>query len=413
MKIGFLLRRNNWIRTLAPIIEAAFETEGVEPEIILFSKTDPLKPGATKEALPATLRDSCPVMSFQSTAPFQTHINALDAVVTIVGPSWFSDDPAIGVAGKPLWCVVFDARHSTFPTSHFDEADLMFWPTPHSLDEAVIRGVGTRAELMPRSRFVGITRTDALFKIDEAKTLEDLGLDPTRPVASFIPDPYRIVNMDGGVSDWYQQVWCVEGTVERLARALVFRRNLKAIREALETTAGQPAILKSVRAFCDRNDAQLVLVPRREKNVTATQTLTPDELAVADFAAPRGDEYPSAVLRALKVSDLMVCPYTSHCAIDSIAAGIPYITIVPPKRAYAHETLHEQHDDFVERHQGEEGAVWMTSPETFVESFPSQTFSDYQIDPKQLEKSQKRHLGLVDGGVGRRILDEIKTALKA
>ncbi len=408
--VAILVKRASWYRTVGPVIEAAIEDSELAVTVVLENIVDPHKPGPTLDTVPDRIRGRCQYITCESGEAMARRLASFDAVFSLVGRCL-----AVGedhVNGLPLWCVVYDARHSQLTASRFDDADLIFWPASHQFDEAIRRQVASPEHLAERSCFVGFVRSDSLKLSDRATTLRTCGLDPDHPVIGYIPDSYRFHSDNYEmVTPWYRHVWCVGSPAERAVRAAVRGRSLAAIREALHEPAGERRVLETLRAFCDSNKAQLLLLPRRVKNRVGGMRFSRDEMSVADAVLALDSEYPLPLLTAMQAVDLAVCVYPSHCVIEAAAAGTPYVTALIPEKAYPHWPELEMYEDYVNSYGNHPGLVWSVSAESFIRDFGSRSLDDYRADGDALKSFRERYVGPVDGRVCTRILAETKARL--
>ena len=171
---------------------------------------------------------------------------------------------------KPFWCAVFDSDHSVLPSHRFHDADMAVWPSQHYVEWAIrahqteyyndvfkaqkaesrpevevsgskfhvnfIRDlnnessaprVGTRAHFENTSCYAGFVRTEILQHCSPVETRRDWGIDIDRPVVLYIPDGYLMHRQSPYVTSWYRNVWNVNNRLERLVRALIFRRTMQ------------------------------------------------------------------------------------------------------------------------------------------------------------------------------------------
>jgi len=286
------------------------------------------------------------------------------------------------------------------------------WPSRHYLEQAIELGVGSREALEAKAEFVGYVRADPLSQSSREATRREWGIATNRPVVLFVPDGYRLGRGRAYVTDWYRHVWCVESRPERLARAVVARRSLQAVWEAISEPDSYGQVVRAVRRFCDRNDVQLVLMPRRKKEWVAGQPLTREERQAADHTIKEDEYYPQTFPKAAQMADLVVCGYCSGCVLDTIAAGVPYVTIAHPARARLPKDF--RYDERFARDVGHwPGATWLIGMKQFARSFGAQSLEHYRLDPEVLARVRERFLGSVDGLCAQRVLASIRRRLES
>ncbi len=413
LHLAFPILRNNFFRILGPVIEAAIGDPSWEVHLVL----GPPMPGsqgkasqnATVDGIPDRFKGRCHIQLVSTWAELAAELNRADAVVSNLGRAAFPNG-ALKAVNSPLWAAVFDAYHSVLPGHRFDDTDLAFWPSSYYLDQAVKEGLGPRLHLEPRSRTVGWVRADSQRSWSKDATRREWGIDQNRPVVLFIPDGYRLNPMGDSVTDWYRQIWCVDSPVARFGWALLQRRSPGLIRQALRRNWSYSTLIRQLRMFCDKNNAQLVLAQRRRKDWASERGFLKEELAAADHVVPEAEDFPPTMLRAVQMADLVLCPYHSGCVMDTTAAGVPYVTVGLPPSAYT--TVIQP---FIEQ-QGATlghcpGVTWLVPVERFLASFAQQSLADYRLDAEVHRAYTAKYLGPVDGACSQRLLQEIKRSL--
>ncbi len=426
-KLVFPIRGVGSYRTLGPVIEAALEDLGYDVELLL----GPLAPSwrsksylnPTPENIPRRLvARGCRATKVHSQRQLIAGMLEADAIVVDLGRAAFVRDVSGGQADpgfhreatwllrRQMWCAVFDADHSVLPTNHFEDAEMIFWPSPYYLKLAVREGAGTSEKLESRSHYVGYVRADNLKRASPHVTCEEWGIDRGRPVALYIPDAYRLRQERAYISNWYVDVWCVDQRVRRVARALRSRRGPRDVWRALTDRRSHAQMVAQVRAFCDRSGAQLVMVRRRQKEWLGEREFTDEELRAADCIVREQEQYPQTMLRALQLADLAISSYRSGAILDAIAAGVPYITVGLPY--YADLPANALYSRRFDEEQGHwPGATWLVGAGEFIRSFAHRTLSDFTIDHGVLQAIRAKYTGPVDGRCSERILGAIRDQL--
>ena len=411
--LSFWIGRNTFYRTLGPIIEAALGDSSWEVVLVLgpsvAASGEKHHQTATPESIPPRLKGRCRTFVVTTLEELADRLNRMDIVIAVTGRDIFHK--LIGsLAPRALWCAVFDADHSTQPSHHFGAADLNGWPSRYYLDWAIESGVGTREHLERLACEIGYVRTDPLRWSDPRETKRAWGVDPGRPTVLYVPDGYRLTRGKAYVTDWYQHVWCIKGRLERLARAFIFRRSWRSIREALEASGSHARMMRVIRLFCDRNQAQLVMVKRRRKNWAGDRAFTEDELEAADHIIEEDEQYPQTLPCTAQMADLVICSYRSGVLLDVLAAGIPHITIGLPSRANtARNEAYAQRFDREQAHHP--GATWLIPAEEFLRSFGGRSLAEFAIDSLVQRCVQAKYVGEVDGRCSKRLLQAIRVRL--
>ncbi len=411
-KICFPIRRINALRTLGPIIKEAIDDPGIEAEIILVPGHDSggskahLSP--TLECLPESLRVGSKITVESDFGRLGRLLDQSDAIVSIEGRPRMFREQEEHVPFKSLWCSVFDSRHSCLPKCGNDQSDLIFWPSPMHLDYAVDGKLQTREFLRPLSRFVGCSRFDPVVSIPREDICRRFGLDPDKPVLTYIPDIFCLMPLPIYVTDWFRHVWLVNSKVLRVVNSLIRLRSLDAVGQSMRL--GYHEMMLAMREFCDRNDAQLVIAPRRRKSTLTKLFYRRDEERLADTIITEENEYPQTLALLAKASGLMVCAYRSGCRIDALAGETPYISVALPAVAHT-EPINTYCDYFDKKHGLFPGRCWVVQAEAFIDSFGRRDFADYALDEELFNRQRRENIGPMDGLASRRIIRSIKRKL--
>jgi len=163
-------------------------------------------------------------------------------------------------------------------------------------------------------------------------------------------------------------------------------------------------VTKAIRAFCDRNDAVLV-VKGRIKNPIPKYVRK-----MADFLFLDESFYPFTTLELLFISNLTIA-YCSMTILESALMGIPSVCIIPkPGKLWpGYEVLDGMTDFLAEpgSFYNFEGVVYNFDAENFVSDFPQKTFEDCRLNPEKKKNFVKKFLGFDDYNTGRRIYEDL------
>ncbi|MBO34451.1 MAG: hypothetical protein QGF71_01110 [Rhodospirillales bacterium] len=411
-KICFPVRRINALRTLAPIIKEVIDDPGFEAEIILVSGHDERGSKAylspMPERLPESLRLGSKITVEDDFARLGRLMDQSDAIISVEGRPRMFREQEEHVPFKSLWCSVFDSRHSCLPKCGNDKSDLIFWPSPYYLDYAVTGKLQTREFLRPLSRFVGFSRFDPIVSVPREDIFCRFNLDPNKRVLTYIPDIFCLMPLPIYVTDWFRYLWLVDSKVLRMVNSLIRLRSLDAVRQSMRL--GYHEMMLAMREFCDRNDAQLVIAPRRRKNALTKRLYRKDEERIADTIITEENEFPQTMALLSKVSDMMVCNYRSGCLIDATTTKTPFITVSMPEVAFT-KSNNEFCNYYDEYHGHFPGRSWVVEAEAFIDSFGQQGFADYALDEELFNRQRRKNIGPMDGLASRRIIRSIKRKL--
>lgn len=413
-RLVFPIERTGHYRTLGPVIAAALAEGDWDVELLLGPPIPPSSDKAyqttSKANVPERLRDRARGTTVASLGEMARRLNGADAVVALGGRSAVLG-PWASICAAPLWCAVFDADHSALPDHAFEDADLAFWPSEYYVRWALALRGGRGEALEQRSHAVGYLRTDPLAESSRLVTRHEWGLPPDRPVVLYVPDGYLLTGNPRFITAWYRHIWCVNGHVGRVVRAVALRRTWAAVREAVSEPGSYAKTTHALRAFCDRNGAVLAVMPRKRKNWTRERGFTRNEIAAADHVITEDRDYPQTLPRAAQMADLVVCGYRSGTLLDALAAGVPYVTVgVPPEGESAENRSYAERFDHEQGHRP--GATWLLPARRFIEEFPDRRLTDFAIDPAALEDARARYVGPVDGKASFRLLQVLRSRLR-
>ena len=134
-------------------------------------------------------------------------------------------------------------------------------------------------------------------------------------------------------------------------------------------------VLRSIREFCNRNNAVLVL-KTREKNIMGSQTLRIGDLQrrlyqeYSDLWFSDEQYYPYTSLELMGVADLAI-HFKSSAILELLAVGVPNITVVFPFLSGLLEIMKQFHED---------GLSTKLSCEDVIAELPSLSLSDFKLD---------------------------------
>lgn len=410
LTLSFPVARQPYFRTLGPIVEAAVALGAWAVRVVVAPPDRGPKAiyNISAETIPHGLRGRVEVITTASARHFAEALDASDAVIAILGRG-ATLGAEKGRVSCPIWCLVFDAFHSVMPSHGFADADIVFWPSPFWVQVADDWGAGPATELKARGRFVGYARTDVLAMFPDTALRRRFGIVDDRPIVLFVPDSMRLTPDDNWVSPWFLHLWCENHVGRRLHAAVRSVRSVGAIRDAFDRGLSESAMLRALRAFCDRNGAQLVMQPRKAKNWDGGKGYTDLEMAIADHAIEESEHYPQTLPLLCKAADLVVCAYPSDTVFDAAAAGTPYVGIRLPDIAFQDTPHARKRLDFYDRQQvGFPGVSWSMPAANFVRRFPHMRLTDFAVDAAARDDYVARLLGPIDGRVAVRILAQVE-----
>ena len=322
---------------------------------------------------------------------------------------------ASGVCGRPFWVLVqyaIDTFISYRPGQILDcDAIALYsdwwidWAAEYYEREGAVRSRHALArELRARAWDVGLTELDARDRIDSTEVRARWGLPPDVPVVALLPFAQGV----GKASFWPRRVF---GEPRRWKQFLytVARRRFEYwpyIRHGWTDAR----VVQAVRAFCDRNGAQL-LVKSRLKTPIPYETQ-----AVADRCVYDESAYPATILEVLAVSDLCISFYSGG-VLEAVSSGVPHVCITFDAEAYCGENR-EFLGYFRRFFTDEEGGLFQYSgvstcigiPEA-ISDLPTKQLSDFAMSAGARTKYVRKYLSYDDRAGATRIVERAEKAI--
>jgi hypothetical protein len=412
MTLAFLASRKGYLKVMGCLIQAALDRGH---RVVLLRDPGQDKPGeattdADFRAWPAAIR-----VDYPWGAPLAPALEP-HGVHALVGPSLYllliamkraPEARELGRRGLRLYSVDYAFETVTSDPEGYRIIDVTFyqsafqrelhWAQPRvpawTGDFAALR---REMDLHARSAVSGSTMLDQRARVgDRAALRRRYGLPPDRPVVLFMS-----LKMEVGAGE-RRLVWGGSPAPVRAAMA-VARGNPALIGRIL---AGNPyrALAASVREFCRRNRAALV-VKSREKNRDPAFVRS-----MADVLVERDDEvYPYTSMQLMALADLCVhfqsgaVLEAAHCRVPSLSVKVepPYDRDLP---AYA-ETWEARPGSL----QNWDGLVWSAALEAAPDRLAGAKLGHFEIDPAARRRYVERYLGFDDTRSSERVLDVIE-----
>ena len=404
MNLGFLVTRKGYLKVLGSVVQAALE-RGHRVTLLW----DPLE---TKELIDPRDLAAWPTAAVRRWERGTPLLPALQAagVEALVGTRLFyvltaygyeTELAALAPAGIRVFSVDYVFDTIVLDPAAYRRVDTTFYLSEYQRDlhwrvkaKEFAKLGGEAAAWRRRSAVCGSTMMDQLARVDPAEVRRRYGLAPTRPVVVFMSLKMAVPEK------WRQAVWGSGPRLVRIARALGAGHP-----EWIPTiirTHGYRALVQSIRRFCRRTGAALI-VKSREKNDDPRFLR-----GMADVAL--GDErvYPYTSMELMAIASLCI-HFQSGAALEAAFARVPSLSIaVPQSHLASYPTFDEVYSARPGTMQNFPGVVWTMQAEETAARLDAARLQDFAIDPTARREYVEKFLGFDDVRSSDRVLDEIE-----
>lgn len=399
MKIAFLIKRANFYRLYAPVVDEALR-QGWEVECWHdYSQAQHGQKAYNFPALesaPRFVQGQPRLRAYRGSVELRDWLrrDGVDAVVSLSPRSAeLGGDP---VSSPVKWVMLQHALSNfvAYGCEGFCGSDRVALYSDHWTELAIeyLRGRqltrpgdGIEAEIHGKARAVGFPEIEAANLVDPEEVRRRFGIPADRPVVVLLPYSYgfgaasfRATHPGQERSRWEE----VSGVARRCWTDV--------------------KMVKAVRAFCDRNDAHLVVKARR-KRPTPIYTR-----ALADTHLYDEGVYPATILEVLSIASLCIGFY-STTVHEAAPLGVPYLCLRPADRDVRGDRALQQ--VFMDRSQSSfdfPGVSFVLEMAEAIAELPRRSLADFAMDARAREAYVERFLGSADGQSSRRVLDEIR-----
>ena len=405
MNLGFLVTRKGYLKVLGAVIQAALE-RGHRVTLLW----DPLetKPGELIDQSDLALWPTAVVRTWERGTPLLPALQAA-GIQALVGTRLYYVLQAYGYEAEmatlaPAGIRVFNVDY-IFDTIVLDpvayrRVDTTFYLSEYQRDlhwqvkaEEFAR-LGDPATWRRRSAVCGSTMMDQLPRVDPAEVRRRYGLAPEQPVVVFMSLKMAVPEK------WRQAVWGSEPRLVRVARAL--RAGHPEWIGTILRTHGYRDLVQSVRRFCQRTGAALI-VKSREKNEDPRFLRNMADVALGDERV-----YPYTSMELMAIASLCI-HFQSGAALEAAFAGVPSLSVaVPQSHLAAYPTFDEVYSARPGTMQNFPGIVWSLPAEAVAAKLDASRLEDFRIDPAERSRYVEKFLGFDDTRSSERVLDEIE-----
>ncbi len=396
MRLAFLIQRKNYYRLLGPVVEEALRRDY---RVDCWHDWSQPRRGGKRSEFP----DAVP--AFQAGLPtVRTHrgardlaeqlrAHATDAVVCLDPP-----DPDVKAATQTKWIwLQYSADILLLPTLHgLREADALgtyssYWV---NMLEQRYREPGLAQELRRKVVPVGMPELDVVRSIDPDEVRRRLELPTGRPVVLYLPFPLR----SNPPTFWLRNVFAPSTCLEGGTRTLLAGR--MEYWDHVRNGWNDRRLVERVRAFCDRNDAVLVMKSRLKDPIPRYAR------RLADRVLYDPSHYPPTILELLSLATLCIHSY-STAVLEAAYCAVPSLSLAPEAadmgiEGVSHDLVHNGKPGGIYNWPGI--AYWRPLAEAF-DGLRRWSLGDFPLDPGARRDFVEHFLGFDDGRSSARLLD--------
>lgn len=412
MKLAVIIERHNYFRHLGPLIDAAL-ARGVEVEswhnygipqtgrkgyefpaieaIPRFAHGSPVScPYQDARELVELLSEHAPSVVL-SLAPRVKHVGGdwphfQSAWVSVpYGPEFWSLHGALGCLSSDF-VGVWSPYWLRWALEYFRESG-----QTREGDEA-------EGKIAARAVFVGFPELDQLRLLDPEEVRRRYGLPANRPIVLLLQYPWR----SNAPTFLARRIYAEPSQALQVVSMLAARR-LDAW-PYVRRGWNDRHVVRAIRAFCDRNEALLVIKSRLKDPVPQYAR------AAADLVLYDECPYPVTILELLATSALCI-HFFSTAAYEAAFSGVPSICIEPPGLLDSPELDQAFFRKLYNSKEGESfqfrGVTTVLKVPEVIEQLPGRALGEYQLDRKAQAVYVEKFLGYGDGRSADRFLDVV------
>ena len=273
------------------------------------------------------------------------------------------------------------------------------WAGRHFQEEAQLEDRDSfEIALEARARTVGFPALDAAAQIDPIEVRQRWGVPRNQPVVVLLPFPQGF-----GKGSFWPSMICAQPSRFRRALNVVAHGRFEYWQEIWRDRT-DAAVVRAVRAFCEHNDAYLIVKSRQK-------TPIPGYLrAVADKCLYDEQFYPSTILEALSIASVSINFY-SLAVTEAVPLGVPNFCITFSADDYCDRNplLRDRVKRFFTANEGSPfqfaGVSTAVTIAEAIEMLPGKTLDEFQMDPIARRQYLRKYLGPDDRRSAERVIE--------
>jgi hypothetical protein len=421
IKIAYVFQRINMLRHGAPLIKGALK-RGWTVECWLDHSEASLK---AKQGpphwndFPDWIQKNCTPISYDGEEDLELKIGEkeVDVVFNILPPRGKINHPWKGDPSKRPLMVLQDGAASDWTfhirsRENFNAVDLFSLSTSFWIDETVKQITRYHKNLLKEEDikdFVenrvsahGWLPVDGVDELDTLEIKRRYGINPQKKVVTLLNWSLGFNELGGRFKAYVEPK-----RIDRLKSMFKSKTSLRDICEGF-FDQGLFAMIKSIKHFCDRNDAALIIKFRerdRSKEIVYQKE-------AADVVLFEECFYPLTILEAAKISDLSI-GFVSWGVRECVAAGSPHLAINVMGFAERVEPM-----PFCRENIKDGGmfnfpkVVWYCNEKKAIEKLNSARIEEFKSDSEKREQYFRKFIGMPSEDQTANLLNEVECRLK-
>ena len=423
MKIGFLLLRDTYLKTMGSLMEASLNRD---QQVVILYTEDPIRGDKayqriTAEKLAPIFQKGVKAVPFllkdlgKVKEKFQ-----LDVLVTLEGYYMLNSYLAeIQMARKKGVKVVslphFFENIMRLPES-LDYFDKTYYLSQFAVEaHFTLYGDGsaerTRNEYRGQYEAMGSPMFDQLKNVDQEEARAEFGIPAGKRVVLFFAPA---INAE---TRWRFRMWGGESKIKRI-RSAVMEGNWRELPDAILVPSLEE-IIDELKGFCERNNAFLIIKSRaKQRDVTYFK-----EKADLYLSGEEDTYYPVFTsYKLLAIADLCI-GMMSMSVLEAVAVKVPVWNIYVPSSELNYPTnpLYPRQRQYLQMVMGREqvgpfnypGVITNIEPRNILKWLRENRLEDASIDPKAAARYAEKYLGVTEKPSSDRILDSLERLAKA
>jgi len=417
MKIGFLVHRTGYYQYFSPIIDEALRRghqvvclhdyaqprTGMKGYLFPYVESTPLFRFGSPQIIPFNNYEEFLKMIKERGINILVSVHFLPQYIDLYNK--LKKEGVFWVAIQHAFDIIPISEYLGTPDRYFIYSDATLdLAVDYLSNQGVIEKQNCsdhKEKLRSRVKSIGFPELDQINMIDPEQVRHEWDIPNEKPVVLLLPFPF------GSTTDrfWVPLIYGVDNIALQLPIAMLSLR-IRYVKQVVRKW-NDKNVAKSIKNFCTKNDAYL-LVKSRLKNPVRKHLS-----AVADKVLYDEEYYPATILKCLSISDVCI-NFLSSTVTEAVPAGVPNICISPDPRDYVNiqtplwKMIFDRANGFFDF----PGASYLLSIPEAIETLSNKSIQDFPLDLERQREYIKKFLGYSDGKSSYRVLNEIEALVK-